>query len=62
MKKIISDPFEKMETGVYMDCLDMQKKEFPYNMRKLREFLHTTGKTLSMLTPNEMEEFRIPGR
>lgn len=62
MPNVFDDSFEKMRSRVYMDSSDEEKKEFPYNMQKLREFLHATGKTLGMITPNEMEMFRIPGR
>ena len=62
MPNVFDDPFEKMGARVYMDSPDEARKEFPYNMQKLREFLHATGKTLEMIMPNEMEMFRIPGR
>lgn len=56
------DPFDVMQTGVYMDGSKEEHDPFPYNMRKIREFLSATGKTLNAITPDEISDFRIPGR
>ena len=56
------DPFDTMQTGLYMDGSKEEHDPFPYNMREVREFLPATGKTLASMTPDEISAFRIPGR
>lgn len=57
-----NDPFDSMQTGLYMDSSKEKKDPFPYNMREIREFLSATGKTLTTITQDEISAFRIPGR
>lgn len=56
------DPFDVMQTGLYMDGSKEEDIPFPYDMQKVREFLSVTGKTLASITPDEISAFRIPGR
>lgn len=56
------DPFDTLQTGVYMDSSKEEHDHFPYNMREVREFLSATGKTLTTITQDEISAFRIPGR
>lgn len=56
------DPFDTLQTGLYMDSSQEEHDPFPYNVRKVREFLSATGKTLDSITPDEISAFRIPGR
>lgn len=56
------DPFDALQTGLYMDGLTEERDQFPYNMREVREFLSATGKTLDSITPDEISAFRLPGR
>ena len=56
------DPFDAMQTGLYMDSLKEEHNPFPYNMREVRELLSATGKTLASMTPDEISAFRMPGR
>ena len=57
-----NDPFDSMQTGLYMDSSKEKKDPFTYNMREIREFLSATGKTLTTITQDEISAFRIPGR
>ena len=56
------DPFDTLQTGVYMDSLKEEHDPFPYNVRKVREFLSATWKTLDSVTQDEISAFRISGR
>ena len=56
------DPFDILQTGLYMDSLKEEHDPFPYNMKKVREFLSATGKTFTTITQDEISAFRIPGR
>lgn len=56
------DPFDILQTGVYMDSSKEEHDPFPYNIREVREFLSATGKTLNSITPDEISAFRILGR
>lgn len=56
------DPFDTLQTGLYMDSSKEKKNLFPYNMREIREFLSATDKTLTTITQDEISAFRIPGR
>ena len=54
------DPFDTLQTGLYMDSSKEEHAQFPYNMRKVREFLSATGKTVDSITPDEISAFRVP--
>ena len=56
------DPFDTLQTGLYMDSSKEKENLFPYNMREVREFLSATGKTLASVTQDEISAFRILGR
>lgn len=45
------DPFDALQTGLYMDGLKEERDQFPYNMREVRELLSATGEDIGFHHP-----------